>query len=126
MYYQSLGTFCSVCVYIASYVAWGEVFRSSVDPWVRLHASKILGTPVVARQDGDEVFSIPLWRSAGPSAVERNGLLGVISATWLLVGAIVPILGLAALCASTTWLSEPTRETLYLMSWAFRAVFLIQ
>src|SRR6476619_3088221 len=123
MYYQSLGTFCSVCVYIASSVAWGAVFRSSVHPWVRLHASTILGTPVVARQDRDEVFSIPLWRSAGPSAVERNGLLGVISATWLLAGAIFPILGLSALCASTTWLNELTRATISLLSWAVLAVF---
>jgi hypothetical protein len=121
-----IGLFGSVGIYIAGYVAWGEFFRSRVDPLMRGVATRILGTAIVARQHGDEAFSIPLWRSVGPSAVERNGFLGFVSAAWLLLGALAPILGLIALCATTSWVSDKSREALYLMSSTFLVVFLIQ
>jgi len=122
----SLGAFCSVAIYVAAYVAWGEVFRARIDPWMRACVGDLLGTPLVARQEGDEAFSIPLWRCAGPSAVERNGFLGFISAAWLMLGAFVPILGLASLCLFTSWIGASSREVLYLMSAPFLIAFLVQ
>ena len=73
---------------------------------------RLLGTAILARQDGDEAFSIPLWRTGGPSEVERSGFLGLVSAACLLLGALTPILGLATLCFTTSWIEKPVRDVL--------------
>jgi hypothetical protein len=102
MFDRSLDILRSAGIYIAICVAWGELFRAFIDPWVCLLVPRGLRSP------------------------RRAELFGLTRAAWLLLGAMAPILALAVICFSTRWIPDEGRDALYLMSWAFLAVFLIQ
>jgi len=110
--------------YIAAFMAWASVFRRWIDPWLRRRIGALMGVEIVWVEALRFPLRARIWgtRHAADERVETR--VGFVAAGALFGAAMVPIVALSALLASTARVPEDVGHALYLMSTVLLVVFL--
>lgn len=108
-------------VYVVAHPIWAWTFRRLVDPWLRMRVGRSRSIPVVWAPATTFPFAMWSW-----SRVDRrpDGRLEAYCAVECLLGAFLPVLGLAVLLDRAPC-SARLAQVLYLMTMPMMTLFLV-